>query len=44
MKDEELRALIENIRKFMKECLEEFETNEQVIGMKQLFRTFLTKV
>ena len=35
---EELRTLIEDIRNFMREYLEDFETNQQVIGMKHLFR------
>ena len=44
MIDEELRTLIEEIRKSMRECLEDFETNQQVIGMKHLFRGFSMKV
>ena len=43
VKDEELRTLIEDIRKFMREDLEYFETNQQVIGMKHLFRGFSIK-
>ena len=43
MTDEELRAIIEDIRKFMREDLEYFETNQQVIGMKHLSRVFSIK-
>ena len=35
--DEELRILIEDKRKFLREDLEDFETNQQAIGMKFLF-------
>ena len=41
--DEELRILIEDIRKSMREELEDFETNQHVIGMKHLFRGLSTK-
>ena len=43
MKDEELITLVEDTRKFMREDLEGFETNQQVIGMKYLFRAFSIK-
>ena len=36
----ELRTLIEDIRKFMRKYLNVFETNQQVIVMKYLFRGF----
>ena len=39
-KDEELRILIEETRKFMKE---DFETNKKSIGMEYLFRVFRLK-
>ena len=42
--DNLLRTLIEDIRKFMREDFEDFETNQQVIGMKYLFRGFSIKV
>ena len=41
--EEELRALIEEIRNFIREDLEYFETNQQVIGMKYLIRGFSIK-
>ena len=44
VKDDEIRILIEDIRKFLREDLEDFENNQQVIGMKHLFREFSIKV
>ena len=41
--DEDLRTLIEGIRKFMRGDSEDFETKQQVIGMKHLFRVFSIK-
>ena len=38
--DKELIALTEDISKFMREDLEDFGTNQQVIGMKHMFRGF----
>ena len=42
-KDDEIRILIEDIRKFLREDLEDFENNQQAIGMKHLFREFSIK-
>ena len=41
--DEDLRKLMEDMRKFMREDLEDFEINQQVIGMEYLFRVFRLK-
>ena len=41
--DDDSRKLIECIRKFMREDLDDSETNQQVIGMKCLFRGFRLK-
>ena len=41
--DEEIRTLIEDIKKMLREDLLEFETNQQVIRMKWLFRGFSIK-
>ena len=38
--EEGLRTLIKDTRKFMREDLDSFETNQQVIGIKCLFRGF----
>ena len=38
--DEELKTLIEDTRKFLREDLEDFEINQQVIGTKCLFWGF----
>ena len=38
--DKELRFLIEDIWKFTREGTEDLETNQQAIGIKQLFRGF----
>ena len=38
--DKELRSLIENIRKYLREDIEDLETNHQLIGMRYLFRIF----
>ena len=43
MADSELRLIIEDMRKFMREDTDDFETNQQVIGMKHLFRGFSVK-
>ena len=43
MSDTELRLLIEDTRKFMKEETDDFETNQQAIGMAHLFRGFSVK-
>ena len=40
---EELRTLIEEILKLMREDLEDYETNQQVIGMNHVFRGFSIK-
>ena len=41
--DEELITLIEDMKKFVKESLEDFKTNQQVIRMNHLLRGFSTK-
>ena len=41
--DAELRLLINDIRKFMREDGDDYETNQQTIGMKYLFRGFSVK-
>ena len=38
MSDEELRSLIEDARKYLREDTEDLESNQQAIGMKHLFR------
>ena len=43
MPDAELRLLINVIRKFMREDEDDYETNQQTIGMKHLFRCFSVK-
>ena len=39
----ELRLLTNDTRKFMREDADDFETNQQIIGMKCLFRCFSVK-
>ena len=39
--DSELRLMIEDIRKFMRDEVDDYEKNQQIIGMKHLFRGFL---
>ena len=39
----ELRALMEDMRNIMREGSKYFETNQQSIGMKHLFRVFSIK-
>ena len=41
--DSELRLTIEDIRKFMRDEVDDYETNQQIIGMKHLFRGFSGK-
>ena len=41
--DSELRLIIEDIRKFMRDELDDYETNQKTIGMKHLFRGFSVK-
>ena len=41
--DKELRTPIECIRKFIREDFDDFETNQPVIGIKYLIRSFSTK-
>ena len=43
VKDDEIRILIEDIRIFLREDLEDFKNNQQVIRMKCLFRRFSIK-
>ena len=41
--DYELRLIIEDIRKFMRDEVDNYNTNQQIIGMKHLFRGFSVK-
>ena len=41
--ESELRLIIEDIRKFMRDDVDDYETNQQIIGMKHLFRGFSVK-
>ena len=42
--DTELRLLINDVRKLMREDEDDYETNQQIIGMKHLFRGFSIKM
>ena len=41
--NEELRSFIEDIRKYLREDIEDLEKKQKAIGMKCLFRGFLIK-
>ena len=41
--DSELRLTIEDIRKFMRDEVDDYETSQEIIGMKHLFRGFSVK-
>ena len=43
VKDEEMRTLIEDIRKFLRDDLEEFENNQWALGIDHLFQDFSIK-